>query len=277
VNSFFVKMHRERILTALLLGPLVLAIIGLGNRIAFDALMILVCSLALYEYFSMLFPKDLLITVLGIAGGFMMMGSAICFQSPAGVALGFSALILLTVVMIILTYSRHQDPLRTMLSFFFGPAYISGAISMLILLRQEPFGLHWIFFLIITVAAADTGAYYVGTHLGRNKLCPAISAGKTREGAVGGIAASAIFSILFWALFFREANPLSLLLLAVVVAVASQFGDLAESVIKRSCGVKDSGRLLPGHGGILDRIDGMIMGTIVLFWTVHLSGPKFYQ
>jgi phosphatidate cytidylyltransferase len=104
----------------------------------------------------------------------------------------------------------------------------------------------------------DTGAYYAGSYLGRHKLCPAVSPKKTIEGAVGGLTASLLIAFFYKLLFIPALSIPAVLLFAAVVGAVGQVGDLFESEFKRAAGVKDSGRLLPGHGGFLDRIDALL-------------------
>lgn len=134
-----------------------------------------------------------------------------------------------------------------------------------------------VLYLILLVAAADTGAYFVGRRFGRNKLAPEISPGKTREGLFGALFAVIPVGLLGVWLFGLEAlDALVLGLLSIVVALVSVVGDLQESVLKREAGAKDSGALLPGHGGVLDRIDSLTAAAPVflfgLLWTALLPG-----
>jgi phosphatidate cytidylyltransferase len=136
-----------------------------------------------------------------------------------------------------------------------------------------------VFYLILLVAAADTGAYFVGRRFGRNKLAPEISPGKTREGLLGALFAVVLVGLLgAWLFGLAAMDALVFGLLSVVVALVSVAGDLQESVLKREAGVKDSGTLLPGHGGVLDRIDSLTAAAPVfllgLLWTALLPvGP----
>lgn len=146
-----------------------------------------------------------------------------------------------------------------------GCLYIPLPLSMLIVIDRFPGGSIWIFFLLIIVFACDTGAFYVGRTFGRHKLHPLLSPGKTWEGALGGLLAS-LCAAVFWNLVSSLHHfDMRMLLLAGVVSVCAQMGDLAESMLKRNRGVKDSGRILPGHGGVLDRIDAHLFAIPVLF------------
>jgi phosphatidate cytidylyltransferase len=148
-----------------------------------------------------------------------------------------------------------------------GPIYIAIPLSMIIYIdcHDPDKGYLWIFFLLVVIFASDTGAFYCGKLFGKHKLYEAVSPGKTWEGAIGGGVFSVIVALCF--LFFVPHFQISpgMLVLVIVLTVVGQIGDLVESMLKRNHGIKDSGRILPGHGGILDRIDGLLFAIPVLF------------
>jgi len=151
-----------------------------------------------------------------------------------------------------------------------GILYVGWLLSHLLALRGLDDGRNWVFFALFITIASDTAAFFTGRALGRHKLAPRISPGKTREGAIGGILGAIIVS-----LFFILPTPLSLhfnwgqaILLGLLVSIFGQLGDLVESLFKRNMGVKDSGRLIPGHGGVLDRIDSVVFAGIVVYYYV---------
>ena len=142
-----------------------------------------------------------------------------------------------------------------------GLAYaLAAALSLLWIRDRSDAGVNLVLWVFILVWTTDIGAYFTGRAIGGPKLAPAISPGKTWAGFYGGIVAASICGGL-WALF--EGLPLILLLLAPLFSVASQGGDLFESWMKRRAGVKDSGRWLPGHGGVFDRVDGLLPVAIL--------------
>jgi phosphatidate cytidylyltransferase len=145
----------------------------------------------------------------------------------------------------------------------FGFSYVCLPLAMLVFIDRHPAGNVWILFLLCVVFASDTGAFYFGRFLGKRRLHPSVSPGKTWEGAMGGMLCSLIPVYVFQAFF--HAGKASVFFLALTLALVGQIGDLAESLIKRSCGVKDSGGILPGHGGVLDRIDGVLFAVPVLY------------
>jgi len=126
----------------------------------------------------------------------------------------------------------------------------------LLLIRDRPGGASWVLWLLLLVWAADVGAYFAGRRFGRIKLAPAVSPGKTWEGALGGAAASLVVAL--GMLVAMGLMKLVWIPVVVMLTAVSIFGDLFESVLKRQRGVKDSGALLPGHGGVLDRIDSLV-------------------
>jgi phosphatidate cytidylyltransferase len=146
-----------------------------------------------------------------------------------------------------------------------GILYIGTAFKLLLQTRMKPDGLIVILFIMLMIWLTDSGAYYIGKYYGKKKLHPAISPNKTVAGAFGGVGFAIIGAIIFYFIFRDRFYFMDLLPMAVVISIAGQVGDLIESAIKRKAGVKDSGNILPGHGGILDRFDGLLMVIPVLY------------
>ena len=146
-----------------------------------------------------------------------------------------------------------------------GIVYIPLLLSFLVSIRRGPDGMIWIFLLLAVIFAGDISAYYVGSYLGRHKLSPTISPGKTIEGAIGGLAGN-ILAGSIGKFFFLPSLPWGFAILFFLsVGLAGQVGDLFESEFKRSSQIKDSGGLLPGHGGFLDRIDALLFASPVAY------------
>ena len=158
-----------------------------------------------------------------------------------------------------------------------GLLYMGWMLSYWVALRGFDQGKGWVFFTLFSTFACDTGAFLVGRSWGRHPLAPVISPGKTWEGAIGGfLAAPAAAAILYLLLDMVGLTlPLSFtgtVLLGCLIGVFSQLGDLAESTLKRSMGVKDSGTLIPGHGGVLDRVDSIAFtGAVVYYYVTCLA------
>lgn len=156
----------------------------------------------------------------------------------------------------------------------FGLVWVAVPFALALMLRAQPNGTWTLMYLLILIWVGDTAAYFGGKALGRHKLAPTISPGKTVEGTVISLAATvaaAFFLFRAWFPGFAEAHGL---LLGIIVNVIGQLGDLAESALKRSAGVKDSSALLPGHGGMLDRIDSLLFALPALwyYWSLLTRG-----
>jgi len=140
-------------------------------------------------------------------------------------------------------------------------------LSHLYLLRQLPNGLEWTFLTIFMVWATDTGAYLIGRQFGSHLLAPQVSPKKTVEGSLGGLLFSIVVAFVFWRMV-GGASWITYIFMAVIIGISAQIGDLFESALKRSAGVKDSGKLIPGHGGILDRFDSLIFALPLVYYGV---------
>jgi phosphatidate cytidylyltransferase len=156
-----------------------------------------------------------------------------------------------------------------------GFLYLTGLFSLLVYC-QVTSGAHPIWFLLIIVGASDSGAYFAGRAFGKSPFFQNISPKKTLEGFMGGIGAALIVSAIYWYILSYYEHPIpgfwGCLLLGGFISVISSFGDLFESMLKRHYGVKDSGNIIPGHGGILDRFDAVMFGAVPLFFYVVLRG-----
>jgi phosphatidate cytidylyltransferase len=151
----------------------------------------------------------------------------------------------------------------------FGVFYLGLLCApMAILQRDAPHGRAWVLMAIALTFSNDTGAYFAGRGLGRHKLYPAVSPAKTVEGAIGGMLAGVLVMLGARALFVPWLTVRDCLLAALVAGVIGPIGDLVESLIKRSFGVKDSGHLIPGHGGMLDRIDALLFAAPAAYFAI---------
>jgi phosphatidate cytidylyltransferase len=196
------------------------------------------------------------------------------FSMPPEAAVGalaaaLTALVIAAILLGLRTSGELEQAAPTMGFLTFSPLYFSlPAASVYHLQARDP----WLVLLLCAIVwAGDSAAYYVGSSLGRRKMSPLISPNKTWEGALGGLAASVLLSAL-WSLWRQPSLDPKILLLAAATAVAAQFGDLAESAVKRGAGVKDSSTLIPGHGGLYDRLDAMLLAAPVFFCGLWLIG-----
>lgn len=229
----------------------------------------ILCFLALWEYFHIVYNLSdrPVFDILPVLGYFT--GPAIVFAAYHQSFQGVISLITVNILLcgLVTTFRYKSDPLilEAVFKQVQGIVYIPVLISYLTLIRNSPEGIFWIFFLLLLVAAADTGAYYIGTWFGKHKLCPSVSPGKTVEGFIGGLAALSVAGTAFkWYVFPQFTWGITFLLF-LSIGLIGPLGDLFESVLKRSSKVKDSGSLLPGHGGILDRIDALLFAAPVAY------------
>jgi phosphatidate cytidylyltransferase len=274
----------KRILTAAVLIPLVLLLIFEAKPWLLILVVALVAELALWEYLTLADAtgaKTPRVAVM-IAVGLLF---ACIFQRPDYLGTLVSALVLGLFVLCALR-APVQRVLPDAAYSVFGMLYVGMPLTTLPLLSEQENGPSLLLFLFLVVWAGDTAALYVGRAFGRRKLAPAISPGKTWEGSIASVAGSVVIGWLLVLLagslsrgnFGKLSSLLSFpgatvrwLVLAVVLNVAAQVGDLVESAIKRGAGVKDSGTLLPGHGGMLDRIDALLLAAPALWYALLLQ------
>jgi len=162
---------------------------------------------------------------------------------------------------------RHsaQDAALVLMGFL----YVPLLLAHLVMIRTLPHGVSWLFLIMVIVMAGDSAAYYVGSSIGKNRLYPAVSPKKSIEGSIGGVAGSLIGALVASYTFFPELAIADCIATALILGVLGQLGDLFESLIKRSCGVKDSGSIVPGHGGILDRLDSILFAAPAAFYYAY--------
>lgn len=146
------------------------------------------------------------------------------------------------------------------------PIYAGWLLAQLLVLRQLPEGFHFVVLVVIATWSTDTFAYFVGMNFGKRKLAPVLSPKKSIEGSIGGLAGSVLTSILV-GVFYPQMSIYHYAIIGILVGTIGQIGDLAESALKRLAGVKDSGKLIPGHGGVLDRVDSLLLtGPVVYYY-----------
>ena len=261
-----------RLITGLLLATGWFLLLFFGGFMLFCLVIGTGTVVALHEYVRMAckeiekkhVPIILLISIIPLLGA--CLGEFSSFI--AGIFLTLLCLIILTFV----AYSSLQNSLDFLTRLWFGIFYIGFCGAHLILLRNLDQGIFWLVFLTAITIGSDSGAYYVGRLFGTTKLFAALSPGKTRAGAVGGVIGGMLAGTIAAAVFLQEFNLFIAALLGYILSCIGIVGDLAESLIKRASGVKDSGQILPGHGGVLDRIDSLLLTAPVLYYILYWGG-----
>ena len=176
------------------------------------------------------------------------------------------------VVAVAIILIKHKEfNIASILGFSAMPLFLGYAFSTLGSIINHNNGIYYLVLLLNFSSICDTGAYFIGCNFGRHKLCPEISPKKTVEGALGGIVSSLIASIIIVVCFGRLETAAAVLILTIPMCILGMFGDLFASIIKRNVGLKDYGNLIPGHGGILDRFDSMLLIAPVLYIFINLG------
>lgn len=271
VHKAGTRFDSRRIYTVLLVVPLLYVVIRYVPSIVFTAVVAVAGCLSLYELYRLCFPPS----SRPLAAGIGLLGCVALIAGPhepallqAGLLVAVTAVLSVPVLLDVPLFEN----LRQSAIVLTGMLYIGLTLSYLVLIRLLPNGESFVFFLLLVTWAADTGAYYVGTLYGRRRLAPRISPKKTVEGLAGGVAGAMIVACAARWTFVPDFSVTDTLVLAVLLTLAGLWGDLVESAIKRSAGVKDSGGLLPGHGGMLDRLDSLLFTAPAFYYYVTFMG-----
>jgi len=273
-------MLKKRVITSLWFAPLLVVVVWFGGEGGFTLLMAVFGILAALEFYRMVAMAKLLpFTCLGLVWtAFFILGrnsELLSFLTPYFTPGLLMPLLLTSAVVIpligLLVRRQKEGAFNSWVWTVAGILYVGWLLGHLVALRGLDDGRNWVFFILFVTWASDTFAFFVGRKFGRHKLAPSISPGKTWEGAAGGVGAAVVMSILFFTPtpFLLPLISWQIISLAVLVSIFGQLGDLVESLLKRNMGVKDSGSLMPGHGGVLDRIDSLVFAGVVVYYVVY--------
>jgi phosphatidate cytidylyltransferase len=273
-------MLKKRVITSLWFAPLLVVVVWFGGERGFTVLMAVFGILAALEFYRMAARAKLLpFTCFGLVWtAFFILGrnsELLSFLTPYFTTGLLMPLLLTSAVVIpligLLARRQKEGAFNSWVWTVAGILYVGWLLGHLVALRGLEDGRNWVFFILFVTWASDTFAFFVGRKFGRHKLAPGISPGKTWEGAAGGVVAAVIMSILFFTPtpFRLPLTSWQAIPLAVLVSIFGQLGDLVESMLKRNMGVKDSGSLMPGHGGVLDRIDSLVFASVVVYYVVY--------
>ncbi|WP_447977289.1 phosphatidate cytidylyltransferase [Candidatus Nitrospira bockiana] len=265
------RLDRRRVYAALVFIPLFYLIVRYLPPVALFALIASVALMALLEFYRLYFGTRQATTavILGLGLAALLLTQ---FQWPSLLpAWGLSFLIVAAVLIFYVTTVRDLRHSFTDIAVIItGIFYVAFTLGHILLTRALPEGVALTFFLVLVTWAADTGAYYAGVTLGRTKLAPLLSPNKTVEGLLGGVLLAIAAALVARAWFLPSFTPWDAVTLGIVLTLAGLFGDLSESLLKRSAGVKDSGGLIPGHGGMLDRLDSLLFTAPTFYYYVAL-------
>ncbi|MGC8810420.1 MAG: phosphatidate cytidylyltransferase [bacterium] len=265
-------MHRQRWISGLLIALGVILIVLFAPLWLFLLIILGLICLAQKEYFALALrdlsaPQKILGFLLSVLVALSFYGGR------RECILGIISLLLFVLIMLTLKEKGDLPPrLEKMHRMLLGLLYAPFFLSFFLLLNKLNAGKLWILFGLAAVYGGDIAAFYVGRNWGKKKLAPLISPGKTIEGGIGAVGGSVAGALLFKFLFFAEVPWGPAVIMGLGVGILGQIGDLFESLLKRVAQVKDSGALIPGHGGLLDRIDSVLLSLPwVYFWAWALS------
>lgn len=263
--------HLKRWGTGAIAVPILFGIIAYGSEEIFALLIGAATLIGMAEYNRMVFGGGfrrekagtfiaaLLIMTAAAAGDRLLMAAVLSFAAMA------------TLMLNLLGIGEQGPDMVRAGKVTTGIMYVPLLMSHFILIRQTPEGVQWVFFILVLAFSGDMAAYYVGRAMGKRKLIPWVSPGKTVEGTIALVAGSVAGCLLFKLLFFPQLSAAHFVILGFVGSTIGQLGDLCESALKRSAGVKDSGTILPGHGGILDRLDCLLfIAPFVYYYQVFV-------
>jgi phosphatidate cytidylyltransferase len=262
------KFLGSRLIAAVVIIPLlVLFIYYLPPYPYLLGLLLVVSLLAMLEFYSMYRVSKVLVVPSIILGGALLY--TVCMHPERmheTLFAGFSILLLLRLTDCV----SPPECMKEMGPVSVGLLYLPVFMAFIWYLRNEPSGREYVLFLLAAGWSADSMAYYTGTYLGRKKLCPAISPNKTYVGALGSIMGGAAGGVIIaWLFNIPGMWVLKAAAMGSVIGAVTICGDLVESIFKRDAGVKDSGTLIPGHGGLLDKLDGFLLSAPVLYFMVR--------
>jgi phosphatidate cytidylyltransferase len=271
-------MLKHRVVTAAVSLPLIVLAIWFGDRWPWFTLLIAAAALAgAYEFYRMAnFDRREPLLYLGLLWTLALVLSP-HYSNPDLLPIVVTAVILVSLICLLLRPSPERA-FRDWAWTIVGALYVGWMLSYWLNLRGLEDGRNWVYLAMLTTFANDTGAYFIGRAWGKHKLAPKISPSKTREGALGGLICAILAAVVIATILKLISVKLGasfvftywqIMLLGFLVGIFAQFGDLVESLLKRNMGVKESGNLLPGHGGVLDRFDSLIfVGAMVYHYVI---------
>jgi phosphatidate cytidylyltransferase len=261
-------VHLKRWITGLIALPFLIFFVYSGGFL-FILLIAIACLCSLWEYYRIVFSRDRRLLSNAVVWWGYVVGMGVVLAAHAAGISGAAILLALNIVFVglisVFLFKSNPNVVDVIQKQIQGVVYVPFLISFLVVIRNSSDGMIWIFFLLGIIFAGDISAYYVGSYLGRHKLSPAVSPGKTIEGALGGLAGNLIAGAVGKIYFFTALSWGPAILFFLAAGAAGQLGDLFESQLKRSSKIKDSGGLLPGHGGFLDRIDALLFASPVAY------------
>jgi phosphatidate cytidylyltransferase len=260
------KIDKKKAWVASIMIPPIVMMIVWGPSVILHLMVFLATFWGLREYYHLVLPHSKWIErTIGIGLG-LILSIVISLGGMQEISLFFVIILLILSLLFMVTSEDLSSTISNMGMALFGIVFIGFLLAYVSLIRNMTNGKPWVLFLIVTVWAGDIFALLSGSFFGRHKLYPKISPKKTFEGLIGAIIGSIIVALAFAQLFIPNLQKRSCILLGIGLGIFGQLGDFTESMLKRSAQVKDSGTLIPGHGGMLDRLDSFLFSAPFLYY-----------
>lgn len=263
----------QRWLTGIILAAALLLIIFLGPLELLAIVVMLAIVVGVWEYTSIVFGHGFLKEKIESLAFAVLIPGVALFGTAQDLIAVFVFAFIVTFIVFLWRVNETNFDVSRVAKVIFGMLYIPLLTSHFIFLRKLESGVYWVLLVLIIGIIGDTVAMYVGKALGKRKLIALVSPGKTVEGTIGLIAGASIAACLFGYFFIPGISVIHFLILGFVGSIIGQLGDLCESAIKRNYGKKDASSLLPGHGGLMDRLDSLIfLAPFVYYYRVFVIG-----
>ena len=275
---------KQRVITGLLFAIIFIGAILLMNTLVFPVFVAVLSAIAVWEIEKAVGLKNKLIMILSLAVSVCI---PFLFEFGISVSAGGVGGIYVVVMLILMLLQYEKTRFQEAVMSIFASVCVPYAFSVMIIFRDideyipgysKIEGLYLMIFAFFASWMTDIFAYFIGSKFGKHKLCPKISPKKSVEGAIGGVVGAVLLNVLLlfvFKKFFFEGDArlsyIAVVILSVILSVVSMFGDLAASTIKRNFGIKDFGKLLPGHGGIMDRFDSALFVMPVLYSAIYIA------
>ena len=259
-------MLRTRLWTAIVVLPATIAIVLFAPASLFSGFIAILTGWGLYEIVGMTRANQFEILIVAIAGGVPSIMLLLNVHSPILGTLVIATFLAMLLLVTRVAFRGAEGIARGKWFVALGALWVGSLFPYFALLRNARDGVPIIILMLLLVVASDSGAYFVGRSFGRRELLPRVSPNKTVEGAIGGLAACVAAGIILRPLLAPHWTIGAAIILAISVGVLAQFGDAAGSAIKRVCGVKDSGWIFPGHGGLLDRTCSLVFAAAFTYY-----------
>jgi phosphatidate cytidylyltransferase len=268
INSFV-----KRWLTGILLVAVLLAVIIFASAEILTAIITIFIIGGVWEYNRMVFGKGFLKEKIEVNIFAIVIPVVVLFGSSQLLVSVLTFCIISVFILFLWSVKESTFDVLLVAKVMFGIMYIPLLTSHFILLRLLENGVYWILLVLIISIVGDTAGLYIGKYFGKNKLSVLVSPGKTIEGTIGLVVGSVLGSLIFSYFFFPDVSRVHIFIISFVGSIIGQLGDLCESAIKRNYGLKDASSLLPGHGGLLDRMDSLIFtAPFVYYYRIFVIG-----